>query len=339
MENKKTLRNITIFLLGIFVGIVIYIIYFQAFVFEKQNIAEDRIETPIENEIPIERDACTQRLLQLLDFGNGEPDPNEVIELLNRGVDLNATNSDGWTALNLAVRARYYEIVKILLKPIPSAYQSAQVNVKDQVGMTLLLWAAILKNAAIVELLLENGAEMDIRDTQTESTVLHWAAAGGDVKVIKLLLEKGAQIDVQNNKGCTALHWAVRTMFEYMGVGVEKYEKVVEMLINAGANVNVPENNGNTPLHNAMKNENDMNAIVKILLNHGANVDMQNRKGNTPLHCAIQEGKVNDVKILLKHGANVNIQNNNDETPLLLAKQLSGVKKVIVKKLLKHLKQ
>ena len=41
-------------------------------------------------------------------------------------------------------------------------------------------------------------------------TSLHWAIANGHTEVVNLLIEKGADIHVKDNDGDTPLHWASR---------------------------------------------------------------------------------------------------------------------------------
>jgi ankyrin repeat protein len=62
---------------------------------------------------------------------------------------------------------------------------------KDNDGRTPLSWAAGLENEAVVELLLENGAELESKDNDGR-TPLSWAAGLENEAVAKLLLEKGA---------------------------------------------------------------------------------------------------------------------------------------------------
>jgi ankyrin repeat protein len=45
----------------------------------------------------------------------------------------------------------------------------------------------------VVELLLEKGAKLEIRDTDSGRTPLSWAVGNGHEAMVKLLLEKGAE--------------------------------------------------------------------------------------------------------------------------------------------------
>ena len=59
-----------------------------------------------------------------------------------------------------------------------------------------------------MELLLENGAEVEVRQDLDDETPLHIAAVVGSVECVKLLLNYGADINVVDEDNNTPLHWA-----------------------------------------------------------------------------------------------------------------------------------
>ena len=97
------------------------------------------------------------------------------------------------------------------------------VNFVGEEGITALLYAAEQKNAAVTELLVKGGADLDAVDERGR-TALHLAAIchfdeEGDtaphstagqrhVAVAKLLLVGGANPNAVDKGGCTALHFA-----------------------------------------------------------------------------------------------------------------------------------
>ena len=72
--------------------------------------------------------------------------------LLNRGVDINATDDSGMTALMWAARNGRKDVVQVLLE------KGADVNAKDKQGKTALGWAEYYRQEHTKELLLKAGA-------------------------------------------------------------------------------------------------------------------------------------------------------------------------------------
>lgn len=106
-------------------------------------------------------------------------DVAKVKELLAAGVDVNAANSYGGTALAFACDKGRAEVVNLLLE------HGADVNAKDRFyGATPLTWAVEKGHVEIVRALLAKGAE-------GETQALTFAAAGGQAGVVKLILERG----------------------------------------------------------------------------------------------------------------------------------------------------
>lgn len=92
----------------------------------------------------------------------------------------------------------------------------ANVNVRDQSGMTPLAWAANKGGMRLVELLLDRGADVNCRNSDGW-TPLHWAARSGNVDIAKVLLQAGADKNLKNLLGRTAAQMAdneaVRMLF------------------------------------------------------------------------------------------------------------------------------
>ncbi|GMR47420.1 hypothetical protein PMAYCL1PPCAC_17615 [Pristionchus mayeri] len=79
---------------------------------------------------------------------------------------------------------------------------SVDVNYTDEVGQTLLNWAAAFGSAEMVVYLCEKGA--DVNKGQKSSS-LHYAASFGRPDVTKMLLSRGANPDLRDEDGKTAL--------------------------------------------------------------------------------------------------------------------------------------
>ncbi|TVQ40286.1 MAG: ankyrin repeat domain-containing protein [Spirochaetaceae bacterium] len=120
-----------------------------------------------------------------------------------------------------------------------------------------LHWAASRGYAAMVELLLRNGADIEQRDL-IGRTALHRGAR--HPAVVELLLQSGADVTATDAFDNTALHLGVR------------YQPVVELLLDAGVDVNARNHVQRSALDYAVRNgESRYNlAIIERLIGAGA---------------------------------------------------------------------
>lgn len=89
----------------------------------------------------------------------------------------------------------------------------------------------------VVELLIENGADVNARDDH-QKTPLHWAAhLPGYVRITELLIASGAEVNVKDDKHITPLHNAA----------FDDLDKVARLLIAHGADINAKDSEGLTP--------------------------------------------------------------------------------------------
>jgi hypothetical protein len=87
--------------------------------------------------------------------------------------------------------------------------RNINVNVKDDVhGSTPLHYAAVNGHVEIARLLLQNGADVNVK-SDDGFTPLHDAAFNGHVDILHLLVENGADLEAQDSDGWRALHEAV----------------------------------------------------------------------------------------------------------------------------------
>ncbi|HKW98437.1 MAG TPA: ankyrin repeat domain-containing protein [Bryobacteraceae bacterium] len=86
-----------------------------------------------------------------------------------------------------AIRKSDAARVKALLE------QGVDVNTKSPYGATGLFFAADRGNLEILKLLLDHGADVNVKDTFYGATALTWASMKEHVDVIRLLLDKGAK--------------------------------------------------------------------------------------------------------------------------------------------------
>ncbi len=124
----------------------------------------------------------------------------DVELLLERGLDPNAREGQGATALHLACHARSNDAtVKALLS------RGADVRAVDLFGATPLHWAAMHHRAGAAALLLDAGADVNASAGEQAFTALHAAAAEGDLACVELLIEHGADLAARDGSGLTPL--------------------------------------------------------------------------------------------------------------------------------------
>jgi hypothetical protein len=97
--------------------------------------------------------------------------------------------------------------------------------------------------------LLKKGADIEARD-EKGMTPLHIALMVGHTEMVKFLLEKGADVNARDDNGWTPLHWAVSGLG--VAVGDQFGKTNLKLLLGYGANVNTRNNDGVTPFQNAV---------------------------------------------------------------------------------------
>ncbi|KAI9434710.1 hypothetical protein H4582DRAFT_1855810 [Lactarius indigo] len=150
---------------------------------------------------------------------------------------------------------------------------------------TLLHTAIAESDVEIVWLLLENGADLNIRGYNDE-VPLHHASREGFPDIVRWLLDHGVDLEAQRSDQSTALHLAA-----YPGC-----LEVVEILLEYNAKVNARDSRGRVPLHDAANN--GRLEVVRLLLKHGGNVNARGNDGMTPLDEAKENGYTEIVELL-----------------------------------------
>ena len=127
-------------------------------------------------------------------------------------------------------------IVKELLK--------MNTSVSGLQQMTPLLLAASNGHDAVVEMLLDAGADTEKRNAQG-NTPLIWAAHNNRFSVCKILLDHGAKVNVSDQHKNTPLHYAA--MFGYL--------PVVQLLVEHGADTAAVNEYDRTAMQEAHRND------------------------------------------------------------------------------------
>jgi ankyrin repeat protein len=207
--------------------------------------------------------------------------------------------------LFIAIRENRTDDVRALLK------KGAKTEAKNWLGMTPLMWAAMIGNESACAALIESKA--NVKADCIYGSALETGILGGNPKVIRLLLDNGATFSKERVDKITAL----------MAAADQGHTEILRMLLAAKADVNAADEAGMTALMHASRRGQAENA--KLLLDAGANVNTSDIFGMTALHYAALNGHVDAARLLLAKGAKVDATDKTGSTPLLLNARYSGV--------------
>ncbi|GMG06611.1 unnamed protein product [Aspergillus oryzae] len=117
-----------------------------------------------------------------------------LYSVLNRFLYQQNIRISGESALIWAAKFGKVVTAQILIQ------EGVNVGMHDTNGMSPLLYAAAYGHLAVAELLVQEGAELESKNWQSQ-TPLSSSAAHGHEAVVKLLLEKGANPVYKNRHG------------------------------------------------------------------------------------------------------------------------------------------
>jgi uncharacterized protein len=183
--------------------------------------------------------------------------------------ELNANKNGKETLLTAVSRGDLPQVHKLLR-------EGSDPNEHTVGGKTALHYAAQSKNAAVVQALIQAGANVNAEATgNVTPLMLSLDMAFGRPEISLALIRAGANVNSADDNGDTALIIAA----------TESSDEVFQTLLERGANPNARGLNGETALHYVA-----MNGLLdraKLLLNHGADPTIRNSGGKTPYDEAV----------------------------------------------------
>lgn len=283
--------------------------------------------------------------MRSLNYAISREDYQAVKLLIENGADVNEENYKNHFPLIKAILTGNLEICKLLIEN-GSKYENSTgsiraitvaIQVKQEKVVDILLQKKVIvdkyslilaisqKHYAMVQLLLERGAEVGV-DLEMKSPVgdtpLITAILEGDFEITKLLLEFGASIENTNTYGLTPLRYAAKLGFE----------NICRLLLEAGAEINSIDNERLTALAIACRHGhlntvkvfleykadfslglpllracwNGSYAITKALLDAGVKRDLHHKVYLSALAFAASKNNPRTVKLLLDSGCDPN---------------------------------
>lgn len=188
----------------------------------------------------------------------------------------------------------------------------ADPNAKNT-GSHTALHVAIGRGAAVVQLLVDGGANAETQDKWGRSPV-HWCAKEGDVGTLVALLPKAA-----GGAACPGLDSGDEDMRTPVHIAAAHGRlALVKLMHKLGANLKALDSIGSTPLHLAA--EAGHGAVCGYLVERGkVDINVTNSIGNTALHRAARRGHFDVIWSLLAYGADDGPVNESGENARDLA--------------------
>jgi len=222
----------------------------------------------------------------------------------------------GFSAMHLAARFGFVDIGKLLLD------SGATLDIKSLLtGGTPLHTAASANQIDFAKLLIKRKANLESVD-KFGSTPLLTATLHIDPDMVEVLVDAGANINVKStvNPLVTPMVFAAgnpNPLEHRKSVAIIKY-----LLAHKGDS-NFPSSNGTTPLMAAARKPDHSDGYDRaaLLMDKGAKLDAVNDKGETALMLAAGAGNEKLVKLLIEKGADVNKKNGAGETVMSYAKR------------------
>ena len=208
--------------------------------------------------------------------------------LIRAEADPDTRNDYGSSPLGEAATKGDLEMISLLLEA------GADADSANPEGQTALMAVARTGNIAAAKLLLDKGADINAVEGWGGQSALHWAAARKHPEMVEFLIANGAEVDVRGidrnwerrvtseprmkdmkTGGFTPLLYAVR----------ENCIACVNALLDAGADINKPDPDNVSPLILALVNMRyDM---AMNLIERGADINQWDYFGRTPLYAAV----------------------------------------------------
>lgn len=214
----------------------------------------------------------------------------------------NIPDSNGTTCLQTACWQGNVAMVKDLIEC------EADVNMAGYNGTFPLHDCVYSGSKEIAEMLLAQGAYINVFEPYSYQTPLMYACSAGKGDIARLYLIHNAEVNAKDVKGQTAVHHGVAS----------NSADVYNALREADADFEAQDLEGNCPMHLAAEAGAEEFAIS--MLHGGAYPSWQNSRGDQPAHIAARYNQLQLLKQICRYDEHIGRMNYEHQTPLGVAK-------------------
>ena len=184
-------------------------------------------------------------------------DTKTIQELLDAGIEADATLWSSYTAMAYAGAGGHLDAIDLLIK------HGADINKKARFGKTPLNHAVGGGSRAACELLIKHGAALDARNWNG-GTLLHEAAFWGQPELIPFFVDKGVEVDNPGKGGSTPLVYATnRARWMKEDEKRAPFLECIRTLLHHGANPDTKNKDGQSA--RSIATGTDLEALHELL--------------------------------------------------------------------------
>ncbi len=251
---------------------------------------------------------CTANKSSIVHWVMGKNYPDILLLLHRSGVNLNAQDGSGQTALYKACDSLDHDKIKALLDlganpDIPTEFGKRPIDVVlDHYAFDSM------RGEEIVALLLSRNANAGPASSpDVKLSPLHTAASQGKTGAVKLLLRYNAPVDAPSRYDNGMTPYQMAAQYGHL--------EAAKALQQAGANIAKCDNDARSCLHYAVMGGNA--DLTDMLLKAGrTDINAKDKEGRTPLHLACRMERVEVATKLLAQGAHPTLYDKGGLTPL-----------------------
>eukprot|EP01100_Stratorugosa_tubuloviscum_P002714 TRINITY_DN1645_c0_g1_i2.p1 TRINITY_DN1645_c0_g1~~TRINITY_DN1645_c0_g1_i2.p1 ORF type:complete len:1407 (-),score=647.45 TRINITY_DN1645_c0_g1_i2:5-4201(-) len=212
-----------------------------------------------------------------------------------------ARDDNGTTPLHLAIFNQRCSLISLMLN------LGANLNIKDRAGESARDWAEKIKNEKINEIIKSNVT----KDTKSSN---------------ELKFRESCKFSLLAELNDPSLPLIYKQTVRFFNAAYRGHFDEMELLIKSGIGVDTVDAQDATAMH-IVAYYGYANCL-QLLINTGAKVDVRDAEGATPLHKASYSGEIRCMMILLQSGASINALDNAGGAPIHIATQKSKINAV-----------